>query len=384
MLRTGLIRIAVLLSGWIPAAGLPAQAQLHERTFAGQTLEVPDAQLDQGMVYYVWPGEDSQLAFRSEAPFQKLLLTSNRVIGYILAPFDLEESEIPVLSGAFRIPASSLGTGLDNLDPTLQSAAFLDAQAHPELAFQITAVEDVQQLEKNETLTRYSLQVQGKAFFQGKEYALSFPARLTFRPYTTFVTRSPGVGDSLILTAGFSLTLKDYGWTPPRSLDLRVAEEIPVEIYLLLNTISPDGSLDPRQSPEIHRKQLRFVSLLRDLNDPVGAYAYGNGLLKEFWGSANELHRLSRAVVMTEGVRRRDFGFALRAARRAVEVSQEKDGSMLATLARVLYERGDLGEAVQWQVKAVARLQESQSRLAGRASQTLARYKAEAEASGAK
>ena len=126
------------------------------------------------------------------------------------------------------------------------------------------------------------------------------------------------------------------------------------------------------------------MSLLRDLNDPVGAYAYGNGLLKEFWENADELHRLSRAVVMTEGVRRRDFGFALKTVRRAVEISEQKDGAMLATLARVLYERGDLESAVQWQSKAVARLQESQSRLAGRASQTLARYEAEAEASGAK
>ncbi len=384
MFATRSIRFTVLLFGCSLAAGLLGQAQVPERSFAGQMLVVPDSQLNQGMAYHVWPGEDTQLAFRSEAPFQKTVLTSNRVIGYILAPFDLEESEKPVLAGAFRIPASSLRSGLGNLDSTLQDAAFLNTQAFPELVFLIMDVEDVEQLEKNETLTEYALQVQGKAFFQGKEHPLNFPARLTFRPYTTFVTRSPGAGDSLILTANFSISLKSFGWTPPRSLNLRVAEEIPVELYLLLNTILPDGSMDPRQDPEIHRKHLRFVTLLRDLSDPVEAYSYGSGLVKEFWENADELHRLTQAVVTTEGIRRRDFGFALRTARRAVEISQEKDGAMLAALARVHYERGDLESAVQWQGKAVARLQETQSRLAGQASQRLASYKSEAEAGKAK
>lgn len=367
-----------------PALGLmhPVQAQVPERSFAGQTLVIPEEQLDQGMAYHVWAGEDAQLTFHSRAPFQNVLLSSNRVIGYILAPFDLEESpDKPVLFGAFRVPVTSLRSGLDGLDDLLQGPNFLNAAAHPELTFRISSLENVRQLEKNPTLTLYEAQIQGKAVFQGQEQDLSFPARLTFRPYTTFVTKNPGVGDALILTAQFTLNLKDYGWQQPRFLNLRMPDEIPVDIYLMLNNISPDNSGDPRRDPETHFKQQRFVTLLRDLNDPLQAYAYGRSLAQEFWENADELHNLAQTVISTEGVQRRDYGFALRLLQRAAELGEEKDGDILVSLAQVHYERGDLQAAVEWQNKAVALLEESKSRRLGQAKASLQRYEAEQNAS---
>ncbi len=45
---------------------------------------------------------------------------------------------------------------------------------------------------------------------------------------------------------------------------------------------------------------------------------------------------------------------ALRAAKRASELTNESDASILDTVARVYYEAGHLDEAIAWQKKAVA------------------------------
>jgi len=50
----------------------------------------------------------------------------------------------------------------------------------------------------------------------------------------------------------------------------------------------------------------------------------------------------------------RDLDLALRAAKRANELSEEGDASILDTLARVCYEQGNLEDAITWQKKAVA------------------------------
>ena len=67
-----------------------ALAQVPARSEAGQSLAVPDEQLDQGLIYYVWPGEDTQLILKSRAYLQRVAVTTFRAVGYIVSPFDLE------------------------------------------------------------------------------------------------------------------------------------------------------------------------------------------------------------------------------------------------------------------------------------------------------
>jgi tetratricopeptide (TPR) repeat protein len=146
-----------------------------------------------------------------------------------------------------------------------------------------------------------------------------------------------------------------------------------------MTTVSPDKSLDPLRDPSPYAKQLRFVTLLRDLQDPVAGYAFGRSFMEEIWDQPQELQRLAEATLTTDGISRRDLPFALKAAQRANELSSESDPRILATVARAHYEMGDLKTAVAWQKKATARLDGKDERLANIIKNALERYEKEVQ-----
>src|SRR5262245_27145137 len=113
------IAIAAFL-GWMFAAPR-THAQVPPRSEAGQTLQIPDAQLAQGDAYFVLPGEDAQIIAVSDAPLQRIAITCRRVVGYFVAPFELQPGQSPLLAGALRIPVASLETGMESLNELLTS-----------------------------------------------------------------------------------------------------------------------------------------------------------------------------------------------------------------------------------------------------------------------
>lgn len=68
---------------------------------------------------------------------------------------------------------------------------------------------------------------------------------------------------------------------------------------------------------------------------------------------AGKLNEISWTILDEEGLDRRDYPLALRVARRAVEVSESKDGAILDTLARAYFDTGKIAEAVKYQRLAV-------------------------------
>jgi thiol-disulfide isomerase/thioredoxin len=75
-------------------------------------------------------------------------------------------------------------------------------------------------------------------------------------------------------------------------------------------------------------------------------------MVEDSWDDAQVLNEISWSIA-TSG-QGGDLALAQRAAERAVELTEEKDASVLDTLARVYFEQGDLAKAIEWQQKAVA------------------------------
>ena len=75
------------------------------------------------------------------------------------------------------------------------------------------------------------------------------------------------------------------------------------------------------------------------------------------WNNANGLNGVAWTIADNANVKNRDFDIALKAAKRANELTDEKDVAILDTLARVYYETGDLKSALMWQRKAAENLQ---------------------------
>ena len=70
------------------------------------------------------------------------------------------------------------------------------------------------------------------------------------------------------------------------------------------------------------------------------------------WDNANALNTIAWGIADNADVKNRDFKVALKAAKRANELTDEKSAAILDTLARVYYETGNLKEALKWQRKA--------------------------------
>ena len=134
-------------------------------------------------------------------------------------------------------------------------------------------------------------------------------------------------------------------------------DNVHVELYLMGTTVHPSRSFDPRIEEALYVRQLSFMTRLRDFNDPVGAYEDGRALIKEVWDDSRMLNDLAWSVLTDEQVERVDLDFVGTAAQRANELTEYRDPIYLSTLARLCYERGDLGCAVKWSRKAVDNLE---------------------------
>lgn len=349
------------------------------RTPGWQTLEVPKAQLDLGEVYYVVPGEDTQFICTSDALVQRAAATCSRIVGYVVAPFDLETDEAPLLAGAFRIPAAALKTGLEPSDEALRSKLMLNAAEYPEITFRLLRVTDAKPAGEEGVRKSYTLNLVGELRVKDKTIELTVPARLTFVPFT-WQTMYRTLGDSLILRATFEVKLADIGVEKPdKTYTGRIADTVKVDLFLLCNTLFPETPLVPKVKREHHVKQLRFVTLLRDFNDPEKGYEFGRAFLREIWDDAPALDRLATATLTEAGIVTRDLSFALKAAQRANELTEFKDPALLGTLARVYDMKADSPTALKWARQAVERLEGAPPEVAAEVRAALQRYETQAE-----
>jgi len=100
-------------------------------------------------------------------------------------------------------------------------------------------------------------------------------------------------------------------------------------------------------------KVQRFLVMIGGMNQPEAGYAYGRELLSEYWDDANVLNQLAWFVVESESVATRDLEFCMKAARRACDLTDWENASIVDTFARICYETGDLDAALKWQRVAV-------------------------------
>ena len=150
-----------------------------------------------------------------------------------------------------------------------------------------------------------------------------------------------------------------------------LAEEKLQEAGMKLARFQADGDYDKAIElldeliAEVPKASLKLkmakVSLLLEAERADEASAVIAELGDENWENAGFLNGLSWSMATEmDGV---DLDDALKFAERANELTSEADGSVLDTLARVHYERGELEKAIEYQTKAVTVAPELQSTL---------------------
>lgn len=345
----GLVSASFLLCA-IAASG----ADVPPRSDAGQSLAVPEGQLALGEVYHVLPGDDAQLVVASDAPLCRLGGVCRRVVGYLVTPFDLEEQSPPLVAGAIRIPVGSLDFGTPALNDALRGPTMLNLAEYPEITAEFLELREAKRVGKPGEPAAYDATLKTRWTVKGRSFEGEGQARLALIPFTfrTMFARYPG--DVMTLRCSFTIKPAELGLEKPdRTWNERIGDEARIELFLLATTTSPDKSLDPAFPAAQNNRHLRFLTLLRDLDQPDKAYALGRKLASDLHDNAAGLNRLAYETLTEPGIRVRDPAFALAAAERANELTRHQNPSFLDTLARAHAAAGDLESAVKWMEKAV-------------------------------
>jgi|GEM_PF-3054930 len=377
-----MILLAAFITCIVPSARSIA-GDVPPRTASGQTLVVSEAERDLGETYFVLPGVGTQLTWKSDAALFRLDAVCNRVVGYFVAPFELEEGTPPLLAGGLRAPTASLSTGAEQSDAGLHGAPVLNLAEYPEILISFVSAGPARNVSKENNTEQCEFDLVGELTVKDKTVRFESSARLALLPYSIAMSQfSPS--DLLMVRTKFSVALADLGISTESPLGEGFAgADVEIELYFMCATLDPDKNLDPRVKDEHYLKQLQFMTRLRDFNDPKDAYAFGREFMEEIWDNSQLLNELASNVLTDEHVKRRDFAFAEKAAARAVELTERKDPTRLHTLARLYYERGELAKAIEIQKEAVDNLEGQPFYIPPMIRGALREYEAEAPAARA-
>lgn len=315
-----------------------AAAEVPPRTAVGQTLVVPDADFERGQIFYLLPGQDTQLALSSTAPLQRTIVTTSRAVGYVVATFDPEDTEQPILGGGLRVPVASFGSDSPALDGRLWGEDYFLGAEHPELTFELTGVSDVEKsASEDKDIFPFSMRLKGKLTARGVSRDVEMAAEVRFL-LTNFSTFARSVGDLITIAGSFEVAPADFGWELPRGAAGLIAPSLEVDVFLLGSTRSPENFLNPNIDAERLLAERRYLTQARDFRDAQAAAAIGSELLAKYRDDAAALTSLARVILTDAGLPNRDLGLASQLIQRARELDPEGEETVAVSelLAAVL------------------------------------------------
>lgn len=97
----------------------------------------------------------------------------------------------------------------------------------------------------------------------------------------------------------------------------------------------------------------KFEIQLTKAKDETAAYETARQAFEAASDNPGMLNGIAWTITTGEGIENRDLDLALKMATQASELTENKDPSVLDTVARVYFERGDAATAAEWQQKAI-------------------------------
>ena len=179
----------------------------------------------------------NSVTFKSTAPLEDIVGTTNQITGYI--EFDPENPQKGG-HGELNIPVASLNTGIPLRDEHLQGPDWMDAKKYPTITLHIRDVRNIKRVKSTPEYQTYDLTLVGELSFHGRTMRVEFPGRLTFLKESE-QTRKKMPGDLLAARATFDVNLNDFAVTGPKGSGLvgsRVGESIAIDIGLIATNSS--------------------------------------------------------------------------------------------------------------------------------------------------
>jgi len=238
-----ILSAAALSSIFLFAGAGMAQVPKAAPAASGKSLTVPAALASKGVVYHTITGKDRQVYIESNAPLENIKGQSNRVIGYAVAGGGGGGggggSPANLAGGEWRLPVTTIKTGIDLRDEHLASSDWLDAAKFPEVIFTVSKVTDIKVAKESAAFQTYTATLHGSMSLHGVTKEIAVPgATVTFLKESD-ATRKTAKGDLMALRTKVTVALKDYGVSHP-VIGEKVAKDVTIDISLFLSTASPE------------------------------------------------------------------------------------------------------------------------------------------------
>lgn len=195
-----MLRRSLVLSALLTLASVPAFAQ--ERTFA------------------VTEGGGSRVQFTSDAPLERMTGTSSAVSGTFVA----DPAALASAHGSIEVRVATIRTGIDLRDHHLRSDTWLDATRFPTAKFELQRVSGATSITPGQD-ARVTLH--GQFTVHGRTRAVTATGRVTW------TAGAGGAPSSVRVRARFRIRLTDFGVTVPSVVELKVSNDITVDVSLV-------------------------------------------------------------------------------------------------------------------------------------------------------
>ncbi len=192
------------------------------------------------------PGGRDVLTFDSKAPLEKIVGTTNKIMGRVqVNPKDVTKG----LKATFELDLASLKTGIDKRDEHLRDN-FLETAKYPKAMLIIDKVTDAsdKMLMDGKSLT---VDAEGTLSLHGVKNTVQLKDIMVTYFDESEATKGKMPGDLLIINGDFSLNLPDYNIEVPKFIFLKLAETIKVSVDLTGSTatmgnVNPCNPCNPR------------------------------------------------------------------------------------------------------------------------------------------
>jgi tetratricopeptide (TPR) repeat protein len=131
------------------------------------------------------------------------------------------------------------------------------------------------------------------------------------------------------------------------------------------------------QAADVGEQIDKYFELATDGKDEAAAKKLGDEIMTGAAKDANVLNDFAWKILTEEGIKKRDFELAMRAAKAAYDVCEGKEAHIVDTYARALFDTGKVADAIKFQKKALELCQDED--LKGELEETLKRYEKKAE-----
>lgn len=162
----------------------------------------------------------NQATFFSTTPIEDITGLGNDISGTVT----FNVNDIKTLKGKVSVSVASIKTGIDSRDGHMRGAGWLNAEAFPEISFEIKKVSDIKSVADN----KLTAKVIGNFTLHGITKEVTANATLTYLDESE-QTKMRAAGDLLGVQAKFNVKLSDYG-VNNKVVGQKVSENIEVSV----------------------------------------------------------------------------------------------------------------------------------------------------------